>query len=957
LSGADLNSVLANRADLYKIAPMMRKSVWVAPLAALFVLGACTPEKPKTFAFKYAEKRATLDNGMRLVVIPDKTTPLVQVDIRYEVGSNQDPPGKAGLAHFAEHLMFQWSGPEFYGKDEKGDPRNGPALFTLIPTFAHFYNAYTNWDTTHYFLQGRKEDLNILLDVEAKRLRMAMKAGKADCSEAMPAVPRSEFFRELEVVRNEIRLRMGSPEAQVMHKILAESYPEGHPYRDMIGGKDAGLATIQPKDACEFLRKWYIPQNAVMVVVGNVDPDEVGRLVQGYFGTIPKGEQVPIDKIDLVELKKEKIEVKADVERPQVNVVWRLPPMDSDDWPAANVMLGSFYSRASRWAEEWGFAARVNIGVLGGRRAPIFVFTAELYKNSDVDEALDYIWKAASGASRGTDEIEYRKESKNLAKARFVEQMESISNRAGTVADLIQFGKRVKFTGDEEFLLDELKRIDELGIEDYSNYIKRELKKDKALVIVVKKDDDVKLADKRDKRVFKGDPHKVPVPPVDPADASRPEKFPETKSILGNAERYELGNGMKVVLLPTNSMPVVHAQMVFNAGGAQEDAAKAGLAELSAGFLRNDAAMFSLSSLGARVFGYGGIDSSTFIGRGMEIYLEFVLKGIERYLTVGDYDQEMIERWHKRFKLSNELASVQQNTAFYEELSKAVYGADHPYTTKGSATLKTYKKLGRDNAISFRNKWFGAKNATLIVVGSFDPVQAKKHIQSNFGGFRKGTKAEPISQGHAPRDKPVYIGVVRDKERPASTVQILYPAPAGIDSDHAARLVLASMLNERMRVIREKLGSTYGTRAGKRTRKGPSVYQLGGAVDTQRLGESLKVMREEIDRLRGSDPVTFNTDFVKARKQILKSLLGESTETYSLAGKLAQIAEYDLAPTYYDDLVKEVATMTPAKIQALVKKELDPSREVIGIMSDKKALQKAFKEAGIEGAKIIEPNL
>ena len=143
----------------------------------------CTPSIPK-YSVRYAEKRASLaENGLRMVVIPDKNTPMVHVAVRYEVGANEDPPGKAGLAHLVEHMMFQH---RFLGADK-------PPTFELIPQIATGFNAYTTWDQTHYYLDGRKEDLDAMLRLEAARMG-------AICN----SIPPEQFDRELDVVRNEI---------------------------------------------------------------------------------------------------------------------------------------------------------------------------------------------------------------------------------------------------------------------------------------------------------------------------------------------------------------------------------------------------------------------------------------------------------------------------------------------------------------------------------------------------------------------------------------------------------------------------------------------------------------------------------------------------------------------------------------------------------------------------------
>src|SRR5690606_10113712 len=104
----------------------------------------CGPTTPQ-FAVQQPVLKAKLDNGIRLVVVPDETTPLVQVDVRYEVGANEDPVGKAGLAHLVEHMMFQHRF-DYDGKDAPIESR--PPTFEVLPQVATLFNAYTIWDKT-----------------------------------------------------------------------------------------------------------------------------------------------------------------------------------------------------------------------------------------------------------------------------------------------------------------------------------------------------------------------------------------------------------------------------------------------------------------------------------------------------------------------------------------------------------------------------------------------------------------------------------------------------------------------------------------------------------------------------------------------------------------------------------------------------------------------------------------
>jgi zinc protease len=196
------------------------------------VAGCAAADKP-TFTIKHAEQRGRIDaNGLRFVIMPDPSTTLVEVDVRFDVGAREDPQGKAGLAHLVEHLLFQI---------RPGGPGT-PTLMDHLSQIAVARNAYTTWDKTHYEALAPAAAIEALLQIEATRLYYG-------CSE----IPEAEFAREREVVRNELRQRYGSPQGQIYPKALAAIYPEGHAYARIPGGDDEQVAGLTLADACEFV--------------------------------------------------------------------------------------------------------------------------------------------------------------------------------------------------------------------------------------------------------------------------------------------------------------------------------------------------------------------------------------------------------------------------------------------------------------------------------------------------------------------------------------------------------------------------------------------------------------------------------------------------------------------------------------------------------------------------------
>ncbi|MBP8809643.1 MAG: insulinase family protein [Kofleriaceae bacterium] len=919
-----------------KIPAMQLARVLSAVVLAAAASTACNPEVPKT-SFVYGEKRGVItSNGLRFVIMPDKTTSLVQVDVRYEVGSREDPPGKAGLAHLVEHMMFQ----------QKPDGPDTQPLMHSIGQLTNFFNAYTNWDTTHYMLQGRAERLDDLLKIESMRMYFRCQTISED-----------EFLREREVVRNEIRQRGGTPEGRIPDLVLAEVYPKDHPYARMIGGDDANLTNIQLKDVCDFMDKYYTPDRATVIVAGGVDVDQTAQSIQKWFGSQearkggPRAEVAPVTAV-----KAGKAQYDLDIERPVLAVAWPLPAANTDEGRAVQWGINRVFGETAFQAAEYDFAYSVDGSVLGGQEAPAFVVLVELKGMGKVDEALAFVKRAAAKAHRNFDDAnwEQTEDFKARTTAGFLEQLESLTARTNAMGEAVQFDTQTEFASQDLYLINELERIKKFDGGLIERSVKKNLDWDKAKVIVFKNNKEGIHGDKRAKVTFQTKSHgnKREIPEVDPREAKVPLKVAADMPVFDQVVRYQLGNGMKVVLLPIESpMPLVSAILMFNVGDAH--ATVPAMADLAASFLRAPPDMDAMTRTGIGVRGFSGNDQTFFVTGGLDIYLGVMLKSMERMIKAGVYNQEGIENWRKSYKEQFTRKDFQAQNEYQRQLLTALYGADHPYTKNAVLTPDALDGLGKDRLTSFRDKHYSAGNATLIVVGKFDPARAKSIIGDNFAGWGKG-HVDPVIPG-TPRTRtgPEFIGVI-GQDNPQATVTIGYPAPAGIDGNEAARRVLTEMLNIRMGDIRFKLGATYGTYAGRSTQLGPSAYQMGGSVDGPRLGEALAAMRNGVEMLRKGD--TFDIDFVRARRSLIEDLLGQSTVTGELAQRLGTIARFGLKPDYYKQLVKQIAAVSPAQVRDLLARELDPNGEVVVVLGDRGTLEKGFSGASINQVKLIEPD-
>ncbi len=913
----------------------MSKVLSVAAAVAVSVLvSACQPAAPK-FAFTHAEKRGKLEaNGLRFVIMPDASTQLAEVDVRYDVGSKDDPIGKAGLAHLVEHMMFQL----------RPDGENTTPLMKSINDLTTFFNAYTNWDTTHYMNTARAEQLDTLLKIEAMRMYFGCKT-----------ITNEEFLREREVVRNEIRQRGGTAEGQIPQLVMSSVYPKGHAYERMIGGDDSQLTTITLEDACKFIADFYVPERATVIVAGGVEVEPTVELITKWFGKLEKRPGAPLVQPAAFTVTKGRTQYDLDVERPSVHIAWALPASNTPEGEAARFGIGSAWGRIARKGQEYDFAYSVDGGILGGQLAPVFVISIELKGMGKLDEAVEFANKAARQAYRGFDEGSWAQieEWKNQQKASFIESLEPLQARTNAIGEMVQFSKDFDFSSPGLYMFHELDKIGKFDGERVGKVVKKWIDPDKAKIIVIKPNKEGMKGDRRASVKFQVKSHEQKdVEDVDPSEARRPFKIAAELKGLQGAQRFELGNGMKIVMLPIKSMPLVSARLIFNNVGDASNPDSPMLPDAAARFLSLPIDADAFAKTGINVGCQTSTDVTVCGTSGINIYLDVMIKGLERLIAAGTYHQEGIERWQKNYKGQLSTKAAQQENEFERQVLTALYGAEHAYTRTGIQTQEAVGKLSKDSLESFRKSHYNAGNATLIVVGDFDPKSATSQIRSAFSGWGKGTVARPVDTAIAKRSGPLFIGVV-GKEEPQLHIRIAYPAPAGVDGQEGARQILAEMLNKRVENVRFKLGSTYGISAGRRPSKGPSAYQIGGTIDAERVGESIKAIRDGLDSLRTGE--TFDVDFVKARRKLVSRLLGESTVTAELAQRLGFIAQYGLDTSYYNTMLQQIAAASPAQLRALLKTELDPKHEIIVILGDKPHLDKAFADAGIKDVKIVEP--
>ena len=267
-------------------------------------------------------ERYTLGNGLRVVLSADHSLPVVTVNFWYNVGSRNERPGRTGLAHLFEHMMFQ-------GSQNVPDTQH----MQMVERVGGSINASTWLDRTTYYTTVPASHLELALWLDSDRMGFFL-----------PALTQEKFDNQREVVKNERRQRMdNAPYGDWDERMQRLVFPPDHPYHHSVMGSMEDLDATSLDDVADFFRTFYAPDNAVLTLCGDFDRDTARSLIERYFGPIPRGPGLPplpgTPGVSPLQLGREIRETVAQaVAAARVYLGYRIPPYGTPDYYAADVL-------------------------------------------------------------------------------------------------------------------------------------------------------------------------------------------------------------------------------------------------------------------------------------------------------------------------------------------------------------------------------------------------------------------------------------------------------------------------------------------------------------------------------------------------------------------------------------------------------------------------------------------
>src|SRR5687768_4954068 len=351
----------------------MRRLLLALPLAALLPCALAAQARtsaPQAGRISYTEE--TLPNGLHVIYSEDHSAPVVAVDIWYNVGSKNEQPGRTGFAHLFEHVMFKGSknvpDGQHFGLLEGAGARAGADI-----------NGTTSWDRTNYFEQVPSNQLELALWLESDRMGTLLET-----------LTKEKLDNQREVVKNERRQAVDNqPYGTWLEKTSEALFPPSHPYHHSVIGSMADLSAASVEDVRSFFKTYYAPNNAVLVIAGDIDVPQAKAMVRKYFGPIPAGPVPPklanMSVPPIVGREQRVVVQDALAPAPRVIVAYRMPPLKDRRAPVVS-LLGSvigggnasrLYESLVRKQQIATSVAGFNFGLVDGADMLVFFATGK----------------------------------------------------------------------------------------------------------------------------------------------------------------------------------------------------------------------------------------------------------------------------------------------------------------------------------------------------------------------------------------------------------------------------------------------------------------------------------------------------------------------------------------------------------------------------------------------------
>jgi zinc protease len=896
-------------------------------------LAAATPAAGQPTLFPVVETKLT--NGLRILTLEDHDCPIAEVEVWYHVGSADEPPVKQGFAHLFEHLMF------------RGTDRLGPTdHFDLLQSVGGHCNAYTAFDQTCYHESLPARQLELAFWLESERM-------------AFLTVDATGFTTERKVVEEELRMYLKEPYGDLQAPALTALFGE-QAYAHSPAGSIHDLRLATPPDVHSWWVNWYTPNNATLVVVGDVQAGQVKALAEKYFGWIPPVppparhilKVTPFESARAVVLKSE------NAPAPITGLVWRTVPLgDPDQLPLellATILGGGESSRLYRRLvtdERMAVAALARPFSL--ERGGVFAAGAVLSPlGGDTQKALAAIKSELERLrAHGVTEEELEK-ARNQTVSELVLGAQTDEGKAQLIGQAAVLG-----AGLDE-LNARLERLRQLTTEDLLRAARTYLDPEHALTVTVpssglmgqlgrfllgaRATDEGTPAPFDTNVVLRGRPGVVR-PAALPAHAP----IAEGNSPLPNPTVYEdrLANGLRVLIAPRTNTPAVHLVLALPFGSCVEE--KVGATAMTLALVTKATAQHDEKALAEELglyaielSGSADLDNCRIQATCLSEHSERAFSLLAEAATTPTFPQAAFKTALSQAMTELTMADNMPSTVADREFRRRFY-AGHPYGREVSGQTADLNALRREDLVAHWRRVARPEQATLIITGALPHEQALALSEHFFGAWQGQDRSDLKTPAPAPYAEATHILLVDWPGAQQSEIRVGCPGLVETDPDKpVADLVgeyfggsFGGRLNKAIRVAN---GGTYGAQGGFHASRLAGSFSIHTFTKTASSAETLRTVLAQIRDLTNRPPAP--AELSLHQRYFLGSAAGRLETPEDMAGQLERDSLAGLPLDQMQRACKAMAAADATQCQALVHRLVDPARMLIVVVGDAKRI-------------------
>ena len=889
-------------------------------------------------------KKYVLPNGLTVLLHEDDSDPLVHVNITYHVGSAREEPRRSGFAHFFEHMMFQ--GSAHVGDDEH---------FRIITEAGGSMNGSTSTDRTNYFQTVPSNQLETALWLEADRMGFLLEAVTQEKFEIQRATVKNERGQNVE----------NRPYGRVYEKLISAIYPSGHPYSWPVIGYPEDLDAATLDDLKHFFLRWYGPNNATLIVAGNLDEQQTLQMIDKYFGSIPQGPAVERAQPETITLDRDRhvSYVDPNIRFPLLEIAYpTVPYAHPDRVPLAALasILGGgrnslLYQRFVASARTVDASASNSAQELGG----FFTLEIQAYPADDLGPFVDEIHQMLADFNIDAIADEDLETFKGETEASLINGLASVQGKASRLA-LYDY-----LVDDPNYLAQELNALRSLSKEDVLRVFEEYIADKPAVILSV-------LARNRPDTPVQPDDF-TPVSAIRVTDSSldtmepRPvhDSFDRSlRPVPGQAPlvevppfwRAQLANGAQVIGTQSDEIPTVALRLNFVGGHLAENEDNYGIASLAASMLEEgteqhtaEAFEQELKKLGARINVNAGESGMVVSVNALSRNLPATLALLQERLLQPKLTEEDLTRLRRQQIESLQASRERPSSIAGEVFDRLLYGPDHSLAVPMEGRIGTLESLSLADVQAFAKASLATAGLQIVVVGDVEqqPILDGLDFLNQLPVAGLTLREQPTPPDIETNtlyvvDKP---GIAQAEIRVGYLTDMPYDATGEYYRSQLMNYVLGSAFSSRINLnLREDKGYTYGARSFFSSAEIPGPFTASASVRMDSTADSVVQFVNEIVNYR-------DNGITDEELQFTRSAIGQSDalnyETPGQkAGFLGRMLRYDLPADFVKQQSAIINSISKDEIDALARERLPFERMSLLVVGDMSVVGESLAALG-----------